>query len=143
MMNRKYFLKYSLAYGPFDLDGPSDNDGLSSQVAEDFYGPARPFQERDLKKYRRTWLNEPLNELKDFRGHYLLSKLFHPHIRAAPLVPKWKTKPWFKMLRTFRLVDEMATMRHVFTCPTSDGIDGKRQDVGPTRWTTQLYVDDT
>jgi hypothetical protein len=37
MMNRKYFLKYSQTYGPFDLDGASDNDGLhNSQVAEDF-----------------------------------------------------------------------------------------------------------
>jgi hypothetical protein len=27
--------------------------------------------------------------------------------------------------------------------PTNDGIDGRRQDVGPTRWTTQDYVDDT
>jgi hypothetical protein len=36
MMNREYFLKYSRTYGPFDLDGASDNDGLISQVAEDF-----------------------------------------------------------------------------------------------------------
>jgi hypothetical protein len=51
MMNRGYFLKYSMTYGPFDLDGASDNDGLNSQVAEDFSCPARPFQERDSKKY--------------------------------------------------------------------------------------------
>jgi G3E family GTPase len=37
MMNREYFLKYSQAYGPFDLDRASDNDGLNSQVAEDFH----------------------------------------------------------------------------------------------------------
>jgi hypothetical protein len=30
----------------------------------------------------------------------------------------------------------------VLTCPTNDGINGTRQDVGPTRWTTQVYVDD-
>jgi hypothetical protein len=35
-------------------------------VAEDFCFPARPFQERDLHKYRRIWLNAPFNELKDF-----------------------------------------------------------------------------
>jgi hypothetical protein len=29
MMNREYFLKYSHTYGPFDLDGASDNDGLN------------------------------------------------------------------------------------------------------------------
>jgi hypothetical protein len=48
MMNREYFLKYSQTYGPFDLDGASDNNALNSQVAEDFCCPARPFQERDL-----------------------------------------------------------------------------------------------
>jgi hypothetical protein len=46
-MNREYFLKYSQTYGPFDLNGASDNDGFNSQVAEDFCCPARPFQERD------------------------------------------------------------------------------------------------
>jgi hypothetical protein len=66
MMNGEYFLKYSQTYGPFDLDGASDNDGLNSQVAEDFCCPARPFQERDLQKYRRIWLNAPFNELEDF-----------------------------------------------------------------------------
>jgi hypothetical protein len=35
-MNREYFLMYSHTYGPFDLDGASDNDGLNFQVAEDF-----------------------------------------------------------------------------------------------------------
>jgi hypothetical protein len=30
MMNRGYFLKYYQTYGPFDLDGASDNDGLNS-----------------------------------------------------------------------------------------------------------------
>jgi hypothetical protein len=48
MMNREYFLKYSQTYGPFDLDGVSDNDGVNSSVAEDFCCPASPFQERDL-----------------------------------------------------------------------------------------------
>jgi hypothetical protein len=62
MMNREYFLKYSQTCGPFDLYGASDNDGLHSQVAEDFCCPARPFQERDLKKYKRIWLNAPFNE---------------------------------------------------------------------------------
>jgi hypothetical protein len=69
MTNREYFLKYSQTYRPFDLDGASDNDGLNSQVAEDFFCPAHPFQERDLQKYRRIWLNAPLNELEDFLGH--------------------------------------------------------------------------
>jgi hypothetical protein len=62
MMNREYFLKYSQTYGPFDLDGASDNDGLDSQVAEDFCCPP----ERDLHKYRRIWLNAPCNEFEDF-----------------------------------------------------------------------------
>jgi hypothetical protein len=43
MMSSEYFLEYSQTYGPFDLDGASDNDGLNSQVAEDFCCPARPF----------------------------------------------------------------------------------------------------
>jgi hypothetical protein len=43
MMNKEYFLKYSQTYEPFDLDGACDNDGLNSQVAEDFCCPARPF----------------------------------------------------------------------------------------------------
>ena len=123
MMNREYFLKYSQTYGPFDLDGASDNDGLNSQVAEDFCCPARPFQERDLQKYRRIWLNAPFNELEDFLGHYLRSKLLHPHLRAVIVVPKWRGKPWFKLLRNFRLVDEIAATQHVFTCPTNDGIE--------------------
>jgi hypothetical protein len=53
MMNTEYFLKCSETYGPFDLDGASDNDGLSSQVAEIFCCPARRIQERDLQKYRK------------------------------------------------------------------------------------------
>jgi hypothetical protein len=54
MMNRENYLKYSQTYGPFDLDGANENDGLdNSQVAEDFCCPARPFHERDLQKYRR------------------------------------------------------------------------------------------
>jgi hypothetical protein len=108
MMNREYFLKYSQTYGPFDLDGASDNDdGLNSQVAEDFRCPARPFQERDLK-YRRVWLNAPFNELEDSLGHYLRSKLLHLHPKAVIVVSKWRTKPWFKLLRNYRLVDELA-----------------------------------
>jgi hypothetical protein len=39
MMNREYFRKYSQTYGPFDFDGANNN----SQVAEDFFCPARPF----------------------------------------------------------------------------------------------------
>jgi hypothetical protein len=64
MMNREYFLKYAQTYGPFDFDGASDNDGLYSQVAEDFCCPVRPFQERNLQKYRRIWLNAQFNELE-------------------------------------------------------------------------------
>jgi hypothetical protein len=59
------------------------------------------------------------------------------------VVPKWRAKPWFKLLRNFRLVDEEAATEHVFTCPTNDGREGRRQDVGPTRWRTRVYVDDT
>jgi hypothetical protein len=40
MMNREYFLNYSQTYGPFDLDGANDNNGLNSKVAEDFCCPA-------------------------------------------------------------------------------------------------------
>jgi hypothetical protein len=36
MMNREYFLKYTHTFGPFDLDGASDNDSLNFQVAGDF-----------------------------------------------------------------------------------------------------------
>jgi hypothetical protein len=46
-------------------------------------------------------------------------------------------------VRNFRLVNELAAIEHVFTCLTNDGIDGSRQDVAPTRWTTKVYVDDT
>jgi hypothetical protein len=99
MMNRGYFPKYSQTYGPFDLDGASDNDGLYSQVAEDFCCPARPLHERDLQKYWRIWLNAPFNELEDFLGHYLRIKLLHPHLRAVIVVPKWRAKPWFKPLQ--------------------------------------------
>jgi hypothetical protein len=108
MMYREYFLKYSQTYGPFDLDRASDNEGLNSQVAEIFCCPARSFQERDLQKFRRIWLNAPFNELEDFWGQYSRSKLLHPHMRAVIVVPKWRTKPWFKLLRNFRLVDELA-----------------------------------
>jgi hypothetical protein len=69
--------------------------------------------------------------------------MLHPYLIAVIVVPKWRAKPWFKQLRNFRLVDELAATEHVFACPTSDGIDGRRQDVGPTRWTTQIHVDDT
>jgi ADP-ribose pyrophosphatase YjhB (NUDIX family) len=96
-----------------------------------------------LTKVPEIWLNAPFNELKEFLGHYLRSKLLHPHLRAVVVVPKWRAKPWFKLLRNFRLVDEQAATKHVFTCPTNGGIEGRRQDVGPTRWTTQVYVDDT
>jgi hypothetical protein len=143
MMNKEYFLKYSRTYETFDLDGASDNDGLNSQVAEDFCCPARPFQERDLQKCRRIWLNAPFNELEDFLGHYLRRKLLHAHMRAVIVVPKWRAKSLFKLLRNFRLVAELAATKHVFTCPTNDRIEGRRQDVGPARWTTQVYVDDT
>jgi hypothetical protein len=142
-MNRGYFLKYSQTYGPFDLDGATYDERLNSQVAEDFCCPARPFKERDLQKYRRIWLNAPFNELEDFLGHHLRSKLLHPHMRAVIVVPKWRAKSWFKLMRNFRLVDELAATEHVLTCPTNDGIDGRRHDVEPTRWTTQVYVDDT
>jgi hypothetical protein len=69
MMNMEYFLKHSQTCGPFDLDGASDNYGLNSQVPEDF----GPFHERDLHKYRRSWLNAPFSELEDFWGRYLRS----------------------------------------------------------------------
>jgi hypothetical protein len=36
-----------------------------------------------------------------------------------------------------------AGTEHVFTCHANDEIEGRRQDVRPTRWTTQAYVDDT
>jgi hypothetical protein len=124
MMNREYFPKYSQTYGPFDLDGASDSDGLNSQVAEDFCCSARPFQERDLQKYRRIWLNAQFNQSEEFLGHYLRSKLLHPHLRAIIVVPKWRANPWFKLLRNFQLVDELAATEHVFTCPTNDGIEG-------------------
>jgi hypothetical protein len=108
-----------------------------------FCCPVRPFQETYLHKYRRIYLNAPFNELEKFLGHYLRSKLLHPHLRAVIVVPKWRTKPLFKRLRNFRFVDELAATEHVFTCPTNDGINGRTQDDGPTIWTTQIYVDDT
>jgi hypothetical protein len=122
-MNREHFLKYSQTYGSFELDGASDNDGLNFQMAEDLCCPARPFQKRYLHKYRRIRLNALLNELEDFWGHYLRSKLLHPHLRAAIVVPKWRTTPWFKPLLDFRLVDEVAAAERVFTCPPNDGIE--------------------
>jgi hypothetical protein len=63
-------------------------------------------------------------------------------MRAVVVVPKSRTTSWFKPLRYFRLVDELAATEHVFSCPTNDGIDARRQDIGLTRWTTQVLVDD-
>jgi hypothetical protein len=144
MMNREYFHKYSKKYGPFDLDGASDNDGLNSQVPHpSFCCPKRPFQEQDLKNYRRIWLNAPYEKLEEFLGHYLRQKLLYPHLRATFVVPKWTRKPWFKLLKNFRLVDELQADQHVFTCPTNDEQEGARQDVGPTRWPTQVYCDES
>jgi hypothetical protein len=116
----KYFLKYSQTYEPFDLDGASDNDGLYSQVAEDCCCPARPFQEKDLQKYRRIWLNAQFNELEDILGHYLWSKFRHPLMRAVIVVPKWRRTPWFKLLRNFRLVDELLATEHLLILRTME-----------------------
>jgi hypothetical protein len=92
------------------------------------------FLEGPLSKW---WYSQVMQiekkSVEDFLGHYLRSKLLHPHLRAVIVVPKWRAKPWFKQMRNFRLVDELAAAEHVFTCPTNDGIEGKRQDVGPTR----------
>ena len=43
MLDRDYFLKYDKEFGPFDLDGPFDNDGMNSQVTGCFCCPAQPF----------------------------------------------------------------------------------------------------
>jgi hypothetical protein len=84
-----------------------------------------------------------ISRIRRFLGHYLRSKLLHPHLRADIVVPKWRAKPWLNLMRNFRLADELAAIEHVFTCPTNDGIEGRGQDVRPTRWTTHVYVDDT
>jgi hypothetical protein len=81
------------------------------------------------KKYRRIWLNTPINGLVDFLGHYLRNKLLHLHLRAVTVVPKWRTKPWLKVLRNFRFVEKMAATEHVFTDPTNDRTNGGNQDV--------------
>jgi hypothetical protein len=49
MLNREYFLNRSQTYGPFDLDGARNNDGLNYQVAEGFCCPARPGVREDEK----------------------------------------------------------------------------------------------
>jgi hypothetical protein len=58
-------------------------------------------------------------------GHYLRSKLLHPRLRAVIVVPKWRRTPWFRLMRHFRVVEELATTEHVFTCPTNNGIDNR------------------
>jgi hypothetical protein len=140
MISREYFLKYSQTYRAFDLDGDSDNDGLNSQVAEDFCCPARPCQERDLQKYRKFWLIAQFEQIIIVLGQCLRRRMLHPHLRAVIVVPKWRTTSWLNLVRNFRLVDELAWDG---ACPTNDGIEGRRQDVRPTRWTTQVFVDDT
>ena len=142
MLNREYFLRYAEEYGPFDLDGACDNDGNNTQVAEDFCCPARPFQDRELKNIRRLWLNAPYDKMEEFLGHYLRQKIRYPQIRAVFVVPKWTNKPWYKLLRNFKKIDEIPAASHVFTCP-GDGEDGglRRLDVGPTRWNTLVYAD--
>jgi ADP-ribose pyrophosphatase YjhB (NUDIX family) len=61
------------------------------------------------------------------------------------VVPKWTRRPWFRLLRNFRLIDELPAESSVFTCLTGNdkGLQGTRQEVGPTRWPTQVYADNT
>ena len=146
MLDREYFHKYSRQYiRPFDLDGASDNDGMTSQVLTNYCCPTRPFQDEDLGKYSRIWLHPPYDELEDFLGHYLRQKLLYPQLRAVIVVPKWTRRPWFRLLRNFRLIDELPAESSVFTCLTGNdkGLQGTRQEVGPTRWPTQVYADNT
>jgi hypothetical protein len=142
MLHRDYFLKYDKEFGPSDLDGASDNDGRNSQVTGNFCCPAQPFQENQLETIRRGWLNAPYDCLEEFIGHYLRCKLNKPYLRAVFVVPKWRSlQPWYKLLRNFRLVEEFPRGSSVFTCPANDG-SGRRNDVGPTRWATQIFAGD-
>jgi hypothetical protein len=141
MLHRDYFLKYDKEFGPFDLDGASDNDGRNNQVTGIFCCPAQPFQENRLETFRRVWLNAPYDCLEDFIGHYLRCKINKHGLRAVFFVPKWRSKPWYKLLRNFRLIEELPRGSSVLTCPTKDG-SGRRMDVGPTTWATQIFADD-
>ena len=139
MLNRHYFLRWSDTFGPFDWDGAASNDGSNAQVANGAFNcPDRSFLRQDLKNVKNLYLNAPFNLLKDFLEHYLRQKIKYPQLRGAFLVPKRPRAPWYCLMRNFTLKETIPAGSDVFTAP--DG-DGGRNDIGPTPFDVELYID--
>lgn len=140
MFSRPYFLALNRRYGPFTLDGASDVSGFNAQVAHSYCSPDDPFEQRDLAGHN-IWLNPPYSQVEKFLHHYLRSKAKDPSIRGVFILPKWPNQPWWKLVRNFRLVEELPVGSHLFKCVAPHLPEG-RTAVGPTRWPVQVLVDD-
>lgn len=151
-LDRHRFLRYHRLYGPFDLDGASDNAGANAHVT-DFCCPDRSFLETDFSG-RNVYLHAPYDQLESFLAHYLRTKLRAPSTRGVFIVPKWTRKPWFKLLRNFTLVEEIpADQPHVFTRPAGQGTvptpggvaadETQRVSLDSTPWPTLVFVDNS
>ena len=142
MFNREKFLEYNERFGPFDLDGASDDNGQNAQVSTEFCCPSRPFESFDLGEVRRLWLHPPRHQLKAFLAHYLRSKIKNTTMKGLFVVPKNTGASWYKLTKNFRLVDELSVgQRNVFSAPTGS-VDGSTEDIGPLRRAVQIFFDD-
>ena len=138
---RELFLALNKKFGPFTLDGACDVAGSNAHVAENFCSKDDPFQRRDLSG-QNIWLNPPFSQAADFLEHYLRSKAKDPTIRGVFILPKWPSRPWWKLVKNFKLYKEYPAGSQLFTCPAPYAVTG-RTALDPIKWPVQIYVDDS
>lgn len=130
------FAELSEQFGGFTLDAAADVQGTNAHCAR-YCSSEQSFLDQDLQ-YEKVWGNFPFARIGEFLHHYLSQKALYPSLSGMFVVPVWRTMNWWPMVKNMQVVREYPAGVHLFSAP---GADGKRVDLGPTRWPVLVLWD--
>jgi len=130
---------YARLTRPYQVDAFEHHLGRSSKAPRFFSRANTVFRHR--LNGLSVWANPPFDSIGEFLKYFL--KHYEEDTTKTSLmlvVPLWLTKPWWPLLRRFRVMDVLPIGSHLFTSPLWE-----QEEIlvhkGPTQWITLvLYI---
>ena len=132
------FDRLNRKYGPCTLDAAADELG-NNALCSRYCSPANSFLQYNCSD-EVVWGNFPYARLEEFLRHYADVKRVAPRTSGLFVVPKWRRRPWWKLVERMQLVKEYPRGAQLFTSPAKPGVR-ERTVCGPIEWPVMVYYD--
>jgi hypothetical protein len=131
---------YARLSSPYDLDAMESPTG-ESRKAQYFCSRINSVYNYELSGMA-VWCNPDFAQIKEFLRHFLRDyDKAQDKTELTLVVPFWPDKPFWPLLRRFRLIDAFPPGALLFEAPGRDFASNNASLRGPTRWPTLvLYL---